>query len=160
MPQATPTLTIEVAAGEPAPPGTWIIIVSVRIRDVLSGETAIPETGSVKVELIDIEEATGLELGVLDTKYTDDEGKVMFSGVGGAFYMLGFWKPNKIKIRATHIPTGAKAEKVMILDSQIPETGVFKWWWEPFPYSESERTWSDPPANSEGTNSIWDEEGW
>jgi len=161
MPEAYPTLTIEVAAGEPAPAGTWTIIVTVQLHDVVTGETVIPEAGSVKVELIDLYEVTGREAGIFETKYTDSEGKVIFTGVPGAFYELGAWKRNDYKIRATHMPTGAVAEKIIVLDTQIPVEGRLAWWWEPFPYSERERKYSDPPVGgSEEVNTVWEEESW
>ena len=150
---SSPEIVIDVTAVEPEPPvSDWTVNITVMLK-LPDGSVEAAPAGSVSVRLRNIEEVTRVVWAVIGTKDVDASGRVSFTGVKGAFYELGRWLHNLYDIKATHKPTGASVEKDLWLDSQIPTGGIWKWPWEPFPYSEAARLWSDPIAG-EGS------EGW
>lgn len=149
---SSPEIVIDVTEIEPGPPGDWTVNITVMLK-LPDGSLVTAPAGSVAVRLQDIEEVTRILWTTIGTKDVDASGRVSFTGVTGAYYEAGRWLHNLYEIRATHHETGAMVEKDLWLDSQIPTGGIWKWPWEPFPYSEAARLWENPTAG--GGNEGW-----
>jgi len=141
VPSASASMVIDLSSvSGPSAPSNWTINVQVNLK-LPDGSTKPAPAGSVLVELYLLP-----DMILKQQAKVDSYGRVQFTNVSGAYYnwMAFLWLPTWYNIKATHLDTKKVANKNIKLDSQIPDTGVFKFPWEPFPWSESDRKWSDP----------------
>lgn len=140
MPIATLVMTINLSQVVPGVAETWNVGVRVLLSDA-EGVSHVPPAGSVTVELLKWQMMPGggfIKVPIASAD-VDADGKVLFTGVEGAHYTGIAWARNQYDIRATHKDTGMSFTEDLLLDVQIPPTGLLWLPWVPFPYSEEER---------------------
>jgi ribosomal protein S27AE len=142
MPTATPELTIDVSGASPAQPSPWLVRVFVKLK-MPDGSVKAAPAGSCSVHVEEFNVVTKQVTADFGTKDVDSDGKAEFT-LPGAFYIFPAWWAHTYRITGTHKATGRSVQKIIYLDSQIPVTGTWAWPWDPFPYSEEQRKWSDP----------------
>ena len=148
MPVAEPELLIDVTAVTPPAPSPWTVIIRVRLK-LPDGTIQTAPAGSVAVTLDHWDIILNIYLRTYGTKDVNANGQVSFTAEGPLYTGVN-WIAELCNVYAEHKATGATVSKKLVLDSQIPFGGVFAWPWDPFPYPEAAREWSDPDSESTG----------